>query len=69
MTRNIFFAGSITGGRADADLYLRIVEQLKVYGHVLTEHVARPGPEEGKRYHLSLPNRVGYERSLVWGSR
>lgn len=37
---NIYFAGSIRGGRQDAALYHRIIEQLKSQGHrVLTEHV------------------------------
>lgn len=43
--RKIYFAGSIRGGRQDADLYLRIVQQLKAYGTVLTEHVASPTVE------------------------
>uniref|UniRef100_K1Q9Z1 Putative 2'-deoxynucleoside 5'-phosphate N-hydrolase 1 n=1 Tax=Magallana gigas TaxID=29159 RepID=K1Q9Z1_MAGGI len=41
----IYFAGRITGGRKYADLYQRIVEQLKTYGKVLTEHVANPTVE------------------------
>ncbi len=36
----IYFAGSIRGGREDAALYREIVEQLRTYGDVLTEHVA-----------------------------
>jgi hypothetical protein len=36
---NIYFAGSIRGGRDDRALYLQIVELLKEYGHVLTEHI------------------------------
>lgn len=35
----IYFAGSIRGGREDVDLYLQIIEYLKKYGQVLTEHV------------------------------
>ena len=35
----IYFAGSIRGGRYDVDLYLQIIEHLKKYGEVLTEHV------------------------------
>lgn len=45
----IYFAGRITGGRRYADLYLRIVEQLRTYGNVLTEHVANPTVEAGKK--------------------
>ena len=35
----IYFAGSIRGGRVDAGLYHRMIEYLKQYGTVLTEHV------------------------------
>ena len=33
----IYFCGSIQGGRRDAELYTRIIKQLKQYGQVLTE--------------------------------
>ncbi len=36
---NIYFAGSIRGGREDLELYQAIVELLQAYGTVLTEHV------------------------------
>jgi 2'-deoxynucleoside 5'-phosphate N-hydrolase len=36
----IYFAGAIRGGRDDAALYHAIVEQLRQFGEVLTEHVA-----------------------------
>ncbi|KAF3841603.1 hypothetical protein F7725_023554 [Dissostichus mawsoni] len=35
----VYFCGSIRGGRDDAAVYRRIVEKLKGYGTVLTEHV------------------------------
>ena len=35
----IYFAGSIRGGREDAALYFQIIEFLKSYGEVLTEHI------------------------------
>ncbi|WP_167616467.1 nucleoside 2-deoxyribosyltransferase [Maribellus sediminis] len=35
----IYFAGSIRGGREDAELYCQIIEYLKSFGEVLTEHV------------------------------
>ncbi len=35
----IYFAGSIRGGRRDAALYDEIVQQLKGYGEVFTEHI------------------------------
>ena len=39
---NIYFCGSIRGGRADAALYHEVIEFLKQYGPVLTEHVGDP---------------------------
>ena len=38
----IYFAGSIRAGRSDAQLYYKLVEILKKYGTVLTEHVGDP---------------------------
>ncbi|KAF0239235.1 MAG: hypothetical protein FD181_215 [Prolixibacteraceae bacterium] len=35
----IYFAGSIRGGRQDAALYHQIIEYLKTFGDVLTEHI------------------------------
>lgn len=35
----IYFAGSIRGGRDDRDLYMELIQELKNYGEVLTEHV------------------------------
>jgi len=37
-----YFAGSIRGGREDAALYLQIIEYLKTFGEVLTEHIGDP---------------------------
>ena len=36
----IYFAGSIRGGREDAEIYLKLIEYLKNYGIVLTEHIS-----------------------------
>jgi len=38
----IYFAGSIRGGREDAVLYLQIIDYLKTFGEVLTEHIGDP---------------------------
>ena len=38
----IYFCGSIRGGRQDAALYRRMIDRLKLYGDVLTEHVGDP---------------------------
>ena len=40
--KNIYFAGSIRGGRTDADLYKRIIEYIQMTDIVLTEHIGSP---------------------------
>lgn len=35
----IYFAGSIRGSRQDAAIYRQLIEELKTYGEVLTEHI------------------------------
>ncbi|RUS70741.1 hypothetical protein EGW08_021499 [Elysia chlorotica] len=42
---NIYFAGSIKGGRQDVGIYSQIIDQLKTHGHVFTEFVG------DKNYH------------------
>ena len=37
--KTIYFAGSIRGGRDDKALYIEIINHLREYGTVLTEHV------------------------------
>lgn len=60
----IYFAGSIRGGRQDKELYLEIINLLKNYGEVLTEHIGHQ--------HLTDQGEVGitdeeiYERDMAW---
>ena len=35
----IYFAGSIAGGRRDVKIYKQIIQIIKIYGTVLTEHI------------------------------
>ena len=43
----IYFAGSIRGGRADAELYSRLISRMKERGHaVLTEHIGKGSIKE-----------------------
>ena len=37
----IYFCGSIRGGREDAQLYEYMIQELKQYGTVLTEHIGK----------------------------
>lgn len=45
----IYFCGSIRAGRDDAALYKRIIDQLKDYGEVLTEHIGDPNLMEKEK--------------------
>jgi hypothetical protein len=43
MNNNIYFGGSIRGGRDDSEIYFSLIQHLKKYGHVLTEHIGDKG--------------------------
>ena len=45
MKKKIYFAGSIRGGRVDADLYRRIIQFMQQTDTVLTEHVGSSNHE------------------------
>lgn len=50
--KKIYFAGSIRGGRIDAELYRRMIEFMQESNVVLTEHVGSPHlnlMEQGKK--------------------
>ncbi len=40
MTKQVYFAASISGGRSQAEMYLPIVQEIKKHATVLTEHFA-----------------------------
>ena len=40
--KKIYFAGSIRGGRIDADLYARLIKYMQKDNIVLTEHIGSP---------------------------
>jgi nucleoside 2-deoxyribosyltransferase len=60
---NIYFAGSIRGGRQDAPLYGQIIELLKQHGNVLTEHVGETYPDSADQ---DLPDETIYMRDMTW---
>lgn len=37
--KKIYFAASIRGGRTDLEIYIKIINYLKTFGKVLTEHI------------------------------
>ena len=59
----IYFAGAIRGGREDAAVYLELVELLRAYGTVLTEHIA-----DGHLTSLGEQgdDRAIHDRDLAW---
>ena len=56
MSTKIYFCGSISGGRDDAELYAKIIKYLQSYGQVLTEHVGDSEAiiQEGLSLHLKF---------------
>jgi hypothetical protein len=59
----IYFAGSICGGREDEAVYLDIVEQLRGYGTVLTEHISS---SHITAHGESDDHKVIHDRDLSW---
>ncbi len=61
----IYFAGSIRGGRVDAELYRRIISHMQQRGHnVLTEHVGSGNlclSEQGRDRDAAI-----YEQDTAW---
>ena len=49
MNKKVYFAGSIRGGSADAELYRRLIEYISRTDRVLTEHVGDPSLSERER--------------------
>jgi 2'-deoxynucleoside 5'-phosphate N-hydrolase len=57
---NIYFCGSIRGGRQDAGLYKRLIDELKKYGTVLTEHIG------GDNIDSSKTDRQIHDEDMAW---
>lgn len=63
MNQKVYFAGSIRGGRADAQLYHDIIAMINETDRVLTEHVGDldlAAKEQGKKDQLI------YEKDTAW---
>lgn len=60
---NIYFAGSIRGGRDDQELYKGIVEEFRKFGTVLTEHIGDPSLGA---YGEARADKDICERDLAW---
>jgi hypothetical protein len=63
--RVIYFAGSIRGGRDDAAIYAQMIERLKKFGRVLTEHIGSPNLTDGGEE--AVPRAI-HDRDLEWVS-
>ncbi|XP_053358526.1 2'-deoxynucleoside 5'-phosphate N-hydrolase 1 [Clarias gariepinus] len=63
---NIYFCGSIRGGRQDLKFYQKIVKKLKTYGQVLTEHVSHDVISEKGEDALLGGDEAIYGRDMVW---
>jgi len=61
---NIYFAGSIRGGREDQDLYSLIIKELQNHGTVLTEHIGDKGLTAFGE-HTRTDTEI-YERDMSW---
>ncbi len=59
----IYFAGSIRGGRQDAEWYAELLSILRGHGKVLSEHVANPNVHKQER---RLTERQIFQQDLRW---
>ena len=62
---DIFFSGSIRGGRSDAALYREIIAILEEHGTVLTEHVGGEDVE-AKEAAVGLSDDDIYQQDVAW---
>ncbi|KAB5581942.1 hypothetical protein PHYPO_G00181420 [Pangasianodon hypophthalmus] len=63
---NIYFCGSIRGGRQDVKIYQKIVKKLQNYGQVLTEHVTHDDISEKGENALPEGDAAIYDRDMEW---
>ncbi len=61
---NIYFAGSIRGGREDKEIYFEIIKLLSKYGQVLTEHVGDKSLSD--KGELNISEVDIYNRDIAW---
>jgi 2'-deoxynucleoside 5'-phosphate N-hydrolase len=60
----IYFAGSIRGGRDDAELYHSLIQYLTKYGEVLTEHIG--DKKLSSKGEGTLDNKYIHDRDMEW---
>lgn len=64
MNNNVYFAGSIRGGRVDAALYQRLISYIKQTDTVLTEHIGQSNLSL-KAQNKAIDTYI-YERDTEW---
>jgi nucleoside 2-deoxyribosyltransferase len=62
----IYFAGSITGGRDDKDLYFEIIKVLGNFGAVLTEHIGNADLSSQGETALGRTPEYIFSRDVKW---
>ena len=62
----IYFAGSITGGRDDKDLYAKIIKILGNFGTVLTEHIGHADLTSQGEAALGRTPEYIFTRDVAW---
>ena len=60
---NIYFAGSIRGGRNDREIYSQVISLLSNYGVVLTEHLGQDGLSALGE---TMASEAIYKRDVKW---
>ncbi|XP_063775908.1 5-hydroxymethyl-dUMP N-hydrolase [Pseudophryne corroboree] len=66
---SIYFCGSIRGGREDRALYQRIIQELKRYGPVLTEHIGLPEITDAGEDATEGGDKFIHDRDVEWLQR
>ena len=61
---NIYFGGSIRGGRDDLSLYYDLIRHLGNHGRVLTEHIGSNSLTDKGEHHLD--DAVIHNRDIAW---
>ena len=61
----IFFSGSIRGGRDDVDLYAELIDLLEQHGTVLTEHVGTEDVE-AEQADVGLTDGDIHDQDVAW---
>jgi nucleoside 2-deoxyribosyltransferase len=59
----IYFAGSIRAGRQDIEVYKELINCIRKYGKVLTEHVGQDDIEQGE---INLTDKYIHDRDVAW---